>query len=118
VTVPYLWHVDIIIRDEQHMVELAGFDIPSEKNDIQDIFDEAALNCEEKSVSRFEVVVNGSKVMMEGSQRSYIFVDIFNFIDFDIKKGKGNIVLKLNGKSASYTDIIGEGDVIEVYWEN
>ena len=35
-----------------------------------------------------------------------MFVQIFSYIDFDLSEPKGNIVLKLNGKDAAYTDIV------------
>ncbi|WP_341877049.1 cell division protein FtsA [Defluviitalea saccharophila] len=63
------------------------------------------------------VTVNSNKVTLKGKKSDYIFVDIFNFIDFDLKNPQGNIVLKLNGKRAAFTDIIKQGDQIEIYWD-
>lgn len=63
------------------------------------------------------VIVNKEKVYLRNKE-SYIFVDIFNFIDFDLTKMYGtSVVLKLNGKEASYTDALKEGDEIEIYWQ-
>ena len=65
----------------------------------------------------FMVIVNKEKVYLKNKE-SYIFVDIFNFIDFDLTKMYGTeVVLKLNGKEAAYTDVLKEGDEIEVYWK-
>jgi len=47
----------------------------------------------------------------------YLFVDLLNFVDIDLSKPQGNIVLKRNGHSASYIEILEEGDVIQIYWE-
>lgn len=63
------------------------------------------------------VIVNGREVLMKSDKEQYIFVDVFNFIDFDISKPQGSIILRLNGKQAAFTDIVTEGDCIEVYWE-
>ncbi|EMS73461.1 cell division protein FtsA [Ruminiclostridium cellobioparum] len=64
----------------------------------------------------FVITVNGEKVKLnEGKQ--YIFVDVFSYIDFDLTSPKGNIILKLNGKVANFTDSIVPGDVIEIFWE-
>lgn len=63
------------------------------------------------------VVVNGQRVVLSGSKAQYIFVDIFNYIEFDLSKPQGSIVLLLNGRSASFTDTIGPGDEIEIYWD-
>ncbi|HEX2946464.1 MAG TPA: cell division FtsA domain-containing protein [Clostridia bacterium] len=63
------------------------------------------------------VSVNGSTVVLDGNRAQYIFVDIFNHINFDLTKPQGTIVLKLNGQQASFTDVIRSGDVIEIYWK-
>lgn len=47
-----------------------------------------------------------------------MFVQILNYIDFDLSEPKGNIVLKLNGKEAAYTDMVNNGDIIYIYWKN
>lgn len=63
------------------------------------------------------VTVNGEEVIMKSEKKDYIFVDIFNFIDFDLSHPQGNIVLKLNGNRAAFTDSIRHGDIIEIYWD-
>ena len=62
------------------------------------------------------VLVNGQSVTLEG-KKSYIFVDIFNFYDFDLNDVKGEIKLFLNGEKAKYTENLCEGDEINIYWQ-
>ena len=62
------------------------------------------------------VLVNGQSVTLEG-KKSYIFVDIFNFYDFDLNDVKGEIKLFLNGEKAKYTENLCEGDEIKIYWQ-
>ena len=62
------------------------------------------------------VNVNGKAVTLD-SKSSYVFVDIFDKIDFDLSKPQGAIVTKKNGASAEYMEEIHDGDVIDVYWE-
>ena len=62
------------------------------------------------------VIINEEKTYLAGKD-SYIFVDIFNHITFDLTVPKGNIVLLLNGKPAAYTDELKYGDEIKIYWE-
>ena len=62
------------------------------------------------------VTVNGDKIKMEG-KKHYIFVDIFNHIEFDRAYRKGVVVLKLNGAEARYTDMLKDGDIIEIFWD-
>ncbi len=63
------------------------------------------------------VIVNGDRVRMTGKP-NYIFVDVFDFIDFDLKASRGRaIVIKVNGEYSDYVKPVNEGDVIEIYWE-
>lgn len=61
--------------------------------------------------------VNGHEIILKENKAQYIFVDIFNHIDFDLTKPDGSIMLKLNGHQAAFTDNIGTGDEIEIYWQ-
>ena len=63
------------------------------------------------------VIVNGERVILTG-KAEYIFVDIFNVIDFDLTVSKGrSIVTRVNGTDAAYMQKLNNGDVIEIYWE-
>lgn len=64
----------------------------------------------------FTITVNGERVRLEDGKQ-YIFVDVFSYINFDLTLPKGNIVLKLNGRLANFTDSVMPGDIIEIYWE-
>ena len=63
-----------------------------------------------------QVTVNGQVIVLKDNRAQYIFVDVFNYINFDLTRPQGNIVLKLNIRQAAFTDIIQSGDVIEIYW--
>ena len=63
------------------------------------------------------VSVNGRPVMLSGKP-SYVFVDVFDHIEFDLSKPQGKgIVTKLNGKDAQYMEPLTSGDLIEIYWK-
>jgi len=63
------------------------------------------------------VNVNGRSVTMTGKPR-YVFVDIFDYIDFDLKASAGrSIVTELNGKSAEYMEQLKNGDMLNIYWK-
>lgn len=74
------------------------------------------LNQEKVKYGAIEVVVNDKKIILEG-KKEYVFVDIFNYINFDLTTLKGRIVLKLNGEKAGYNNILKNGDIIEARWE-
>lgn len=62
------------------------------------------------------VYINGKPVTLSGKS-SYIFVDIFEFFEFDLSDSRGRaIVTKVNGADASHTQVLQAGDEIEVYW--
>ncbi|SHJ82685.1 Cell division ATPase FtsA [Hathewaya proteolytica DSM 3090] len=62
------------------------------------------------------VSVNKKSVTLTGKS-SYVFTDIFDFIDFDRSSAKGNLSLIHNGKTASYLTKLSEGDTIEISWK-
>lgn len=98
-------------------------DVVEQNKDINEYNE--TINTEEKKFDLIEddvkrdiyVVVNSKEVKIEG-MKELIFVQIFNYIDFDLSEAKGNIVLQLNGVNAGYTDIIKDGDIIDIYWSN
>ena len=62
------------------------------------------------------VVVNDEPVTLRG-KTDYIFVDVFDRIDFDLSKPRGTgIVTRLNGRDAQYMEPLSDGDKIEIYW--
>ena len=63
------------------------------------------------------VIVNKLPVTLKGKS-SYVFVDVFSFINFDLKASGGRaIVTLLNGRNAEYMEPLNNGDVIDIYWE-
>lgn len=63
------------------------------------------------------VTVNGEQIKLSG-KKNYVFVDVFEYIDFDLSKPEGSgIVTNLNGRGAQYMESIKSGDTIEIYWK-
>lgn len=85
--------------------------------------DEAAEQPEEETVPKpvihdVHVVVNGSPITLRG-KASYVYVDVFDYIDFDLKHPRGSgIETLLNGQSAEYLKEIFDGDVIDIRWKD
>lgn len=78
------------------------------KNDIQE---------EDSSENTVTVIVNGEPVELSGKD-TYIFVDIFTNISFDLQEGKGRaIATVINGRDARFSEELHEGDKIELYWK-
>lgn len=72
-------------------------------------------NSSEKNV--INLVINNEQIKINHDREKLIFVDVFNYIDFDLSKPKGIIVLKVNGQKAEFTRELENGDSIEIYWE-
>ena len=86
--------------------ELPENELP--KNDIQK---------EDSSENTITVIVNGEPVELSGKD-TYIFVDIFTHISFDLQAGKGRaIATVINGRDAQFSEELHEGDKIELYWK-
>lgn len=72
---------------------------------------------EELKVHSITVVINGDTIVMQG-KKEYIFVDIFDYIDFDRSKVGGDmLVTNVNGNRADFLSKLSEGDVVDIYWE-
>lgn len=72
----------------------------------------------EPVIHDLHVIVNGSPLVMRG-KASYVYVDVFDYIDFDLKKPAGrSIYTSLNGQPAEYLREIADGDVIEIRWND
>lgn len=66
-----------------------------------------------------QVMFNGRLVTIKSNKQNPIFVDVFEFANFDTMKSSGKaLITKLNGQPAEYTTPIKAGDNLEVYWEN
>mgnify|MGYP002855124942 CR=1 FL=1 len=64
------------------------------------------------------VTANGKSLTLTGKD-SYVFVDVFDKLNFDLSKSNGRkIITLLNGKNAMYLEPLKGGDVIEIRWED
>ena len=92
------------------------------KNDIQqemqkDEIQEDEIQEEDSSENTVTVIVNGEPVELSGKD-TYIFVDIFTHISFDLQAGKGRAIATIiNGRDAQFSEELHEGDKIELYWK-
>ncbi len=109
---------------EEHVVS-------EEKKDtvhvFRDMIDDAAKNentkdetqkveTDEQGNARIVIICNQKPLVLEG-RKVYRFVDLFDYIDFDTSKMRGNgIVTKVNGEKAQYTQELKNGDKVEIYW--
>lgn len=64
------------------------------------------------------VSVNGEPVVLRGKP-AYVFVDVFDYIEFDLSKPQGRgIVANKNSRPAQYMETLNPGDELEIYWKD
>ncbi len=107
---------DVMERESQedgdNDLEQEGYD-----NEFRPNLEEKAPKEEEPVNFHMQVQVNGENVILQGKDQ-YVFVDVFDAIEFDLQDSKGRaIVTKVNGKDAFYSQRLNIGDQIEIYWK-
>lgn len=86
-------------------------------DDTAETQEEAAPESVTDTQNNIVVTVNGEAVEMMGKE-SYIFVDIFDRITFDLTAGKGRAIATLiNGEEAEFSQPLHDGDRIDLYWK-
>ncbi|MCR4649093.1 MAG: cell division protein FtsA [Lachnospiraceae bacterium] len=111
-------------KEEAEKADKAESDAVSEEvSDVDSVngeanaSNEASENKETKENKTITVTVNKAPIVLD-NKPSYVFVDVFDHIEFDLSKPQGlGIVTQLNGRSADFLEELHEGDTIEIYWK-
>jgi len=91
-------------------------EIAEAKTTESDTENDEEQKTEEVKSGEVKVMANGHLVTLSGKD-NYVFVDIFDHIDFDLKESNGRgITTLLNSKAADYMEALKDGDVIEIFW--
>ena len=109
----------LIYPDNKALTVMPTARIPSRIPTIRKIIllNETLEEAKEKETHSVEVIINGTPVTLTGRE-SYMFVDLFEFYEFDLSASAGRaIITKLNGQNAQYTAELKDGDVIELAWK-
>ncbi len=108
--------VESVLQNEINEEEIENKDALANEEKEEEIKNEAALTAENKIDDEIKVIVNGKATCLKG-KKEYVFIDIFNYIDFQLTIPKGSLYLRLNENKAGYYDKLSNGDVIEIGWE-
>lgn len=97
---------------------VAGKEVPAgETAGVQQSVSEAETEAARELFPPCTVTVNGETVCMQGKE-TYIFVDVFDWITFDLNAGEGKAIITLiNGENAEYSQVLNDGDRIELFWK-
>lgn len=72
---------------------------------------------EENPSVDLKVTVNDEEIILKGKE-SYVVVEIFDYIDFDLTALHGKrVVILINGIEVNFTEKLKENDIVKVYWE-
>ncbi len=84
------------------------------------VFDAAPKPDVQKPDSQaFQITVNGEPVVFNNKKKEYIFVDIFDYIQFDLSQARGRMLITtVNGEPAQYTQFLHAGDKVDIYWKD
>jgi hypothetical protein len=69
----------------------------------------------EPESKELHIIANNQEITLSGKEE-YVFVDIFDYFDLSASHGRA-IVTLINGVDAQYTQVLQDGDKIEVYWK-
>lgn len=71
-----------------------------------------------KMAQTIHVLVNDELVTLKGKP-DYIYVDVFQFYEFDLSRPKGKaVVTMINGREAQYIEPLANGDRLQIYWRD
>ena len=88
------------------------------EKEVSEISEVKEVNEDKDQEKEIIVIVNGSSVHMTGKSH-YIFVDVFDFIEFDLSASAGRaIVTNLNDRPAEYMEPLKDNDKIDIFWKN
>lgn len=64
-----------------------------------------------------DLIVNDEEMEIRYKKDQFLFVDIFDYINFDRSKLRGKLVLMVNDQEAEFLKELSNGDNIKIYWE-
>ena len=86
--------------------------VPEQQETVSDVHTKMKIDMVDMPIT-----INGKKMVLSG-KKDYIFVDVYNVINFDPSESNGRpLVIKINGEKCGYSDALHENDEVEVYWD-
>ncbi|MBO4678931.1 MAG: cell division protein FtsA [Lachnospiraceae bacterium] len=105
--------MDVLGTDDAKKVETVDVSKADVKPTESDV-----IAKEKQKGATIAVTVNKSPVTLTGKYY-YIFIDVFDYIDFDLNDPKGKSIVTLhNGENAKYMEPLNDGDFLEIYWKD
>lgn len=105
-------------QSKEQSKEQSEEQVKEEQKTKEDAEKNTEINTEIKAEEPVDcaVFVNGDVIVLRGKPQ-YVFIDVFDYIDFDLSDSRGRaIITKINDKDAFYTQTLNEGDEIVIRW--
>jgi cell division protein FtsA len=113
-TTQIAYAADYVVEDDEGLPE--DYEAP-EAEEEPELVKDAHTKLKIETVE-IPIKVNGKKMVLAG-KRDYIFVDVYNLINFDPSEGNGRqLIIKINGEKCGYSDALHENDEVEVFWKD
>ena len=100
-------NIKINPKEQYHKLEQPDTEDPQEAQAVESIDTDHSIT----------IQYNGNAFSFKTDKKEFIFVDLFDHIDFDRSDVKGKLVLVHNGQPAVYTAPVKPGDDIWIYWD-
>lgn len=85
--------------------------------EIKSLAESIATSEVQRGYKTLNLFINGDEIEIQHNKTSFIFVDIFNYIDIDLTKPQGELILNINGTKAEFTQELKDNDILDVYWK-
>ncbi|MEA1975973.1 MAG: cell division FtsA domain-containing protein [Bacillota bacterium] len=108
---------DYILKanDNIQMHEIEYIEKTESESEVSNVIEMNKIKKNKTETETYYFIVNGETVAVKKT-KTMVFVDIFEHIDFDLRTAKGIIDLRLNGERAKYTEVLNDGDIIDIKW--
>ncbi len=111
-TTPVAYAGEYLADDEEELPD-NYVSVPNQQETVSDIHTRLKIDMVDMPIT-----INGKKMVLSG-KKDYIFVDVYNVINFDPSESNGRpLVTKINGKKCGYSDELHDNDEVEVYWQS
>ena len=98
----------------EYVIEEIGYDVAEDIKEKKIFATEESLFIVEGNTF-IEILYNGTLLKIPGEE-PLVFVNLFDYIDFDRTQPQGSLHMTHNGNSVNYFDPIQDGDMIEIKW--
>ncbi len=115
-----LLSIDHILRDNDDIITSDKPEIVKNERDMPDLIRKVQDNAVPEDTEGFRITLNGKSITLEPrpNDRPHEFIELMALADIDLDSPpkSGDMILTVNGKEASFMDVLHEGDSAVIKW--